>query len=279
MRRILLVYGGLMAKRTEEHKDLTLFKNRLIALMEEKGEQYNSGRKLALALYEGRYFDNIDYNTNDGNNERKRNDIWRIEKQIEKHMNLETCDKVNGKYLIIYSSFFGCSTDYLLGITKVKSNNPKIREICEYTGLSEKAVVNLTYTLDEELSGVPLQYINEVWNVILESDLFDIIRWDWFSLCNQIGKSDNEMAEIEAWDKIKNDSKSDLMLFHEAKIETLKKNIGYYEDFFYGRLNKISREISMQLEASVKERYSSNQQHKKTVEEKIKMLKSLFANG
>ena len=35
---------------------------------------------------------------------------------------------------------FNISVDWLLGLSKVKTTDPKIKEICEYTGLSDEAV-------------------------------------------------------------------------------------------------------------------------------------------
>lgn len=57
---------------------------------------------------------------------------------VTKHYNREL--NVNADQLVKYCNFFGVSADYLLGRTKVETTNPTIREICEYTGLSEKAV-------------------------------------------------------------------------------------------------------------------------------------------
>ena len=51
-----------MAKRTESHEDLSIFCNRLISLMVEKGPQFNSGRKLAIALYDGEFLSDMHYN-------------------------------------------------------------------------------------------------------------------------------------------------------------------------------------------------------------------------
>lgn len=42
--------------------------------------------------------------------------------------------------LIKYADYFNVSVDYLLGRTDVKSTDPNIKQICEYTGLSEAAV-------------------------------------------------------------------------------------------------------------------------------------------
>lgn len=42
--------------------------------------------------------------------------------------------------LIKIAEYFNVTTDYLLGLSKVKTTDPKIKEICEYTGLSDEAV-------------------------------------------------------------------------------------------------------------------------------------------
>ena len=42
--------------------------------------------------------------------------------------------------IVALSEYFGVSTDYLLGRTTVKSSNTTVRDICDYTGLNEKAV-------------------------------------------------------------------------------------------------------------------------------------------
>ena len=44
------------------------------------------------------------------------------------------------KTIVNMARCFEVSTDYLLGLTDNPTTDPKIREICEYTGLSEKAV-------------------------------------------------------------------------------------------------------------------------------------------
>ena len=44
------------------------------------------------------------------------------------------------KTVPIIANFFGVSTDYLLTEKGVRTTNPKVTEVCEYTGLSEKAV-------------------------------------------------------------------------------------------------------------------------------------------
>lgn len=45
--------------------------------------------------------------------------------------------------LTVISKYFNVSSDYLIGLSDVKSINPEITAICKYTGLSEKALASL----------------------------------------------------------------------------------------------------------------------------------------
>lgn len=51
---------------------------------------------------------------------------------------LPTIDKV-----VALADFFNVSVDYLLGRTGPKTTDPDLRFVCEYTGLSEKAINNI----------------------------------------------------------------------------------------------------------------------------------------
>ncbi len=46
----------------------------------------------------------------------------------------------NTEQIIMIADYFGVSTDYLLCRTDVASTNTDIQMICDYTGLSEKAI-------------------------------------------------------------------------------------------------------------------------------------------
>lgn len=58
---------------------------------------------------------------------------------------LPTIDK-----LIKIANYFKVSTDYLLGKTDVETTNITVRDICEYTGLSEEAVEMLHEFIDKD---------------------------------------------------------------------------------------------------------------------------------
>lgn len=265
-----------MAKRTENHTDLSVFGNRLINLMEEKGEEYNSGRKLAYALYDGEYFSDMVYHTAKGESDLRQKDIWKIEKQINKHMNSKDGCKINGKYLTIYSKFFNCSTDYLLGITDIKNVNPEIRQICELTGLSEKTIGNFIDVSDVDFSDLSLEIVNEFWNIILESNLTEELRLDWICLMKQKLEYLDKRAEIEAWERIKEYVDNELATIYNTKIESIRKSVSSYLDSFYGRLHKMTRDISVQIEKSTEERCKSEQYYQRKVDEKIEFLKQVF---
>lgn len=77
-----------------------------------------------------------------------------------------------------YADFFNVSTDYLLGRTDIKSTDTTVQSICEYTGLSEKALneiikCNRHISTNNFKSVVTEEYkfINAL-NYLLESDDF-----------------------------------------------------------------------------------------------------------
>ena len=49
----------------------------------------------------------------------------------------------NIQQIIKISQIFNVSTDYILGVTNAMSTDADIKAICEYTGLSEKAIENI----------------------------------------------------------------------------------------------------------------------------------------
>ena len=72
----------------------------------------------------------------------------------------------NSDVLINIARYFNVSTDYLLGISDVKSVNVTLKEICEMTGLSEKSITILQNILKLQKKS----YINMLNFLIEETD-------------------------------------------------------------------------------------------------------------
>ncbi len=81
-----------------------------------------------------------------------------------------------------YADFFSVSTDYLLGRTDVKSNNSDIQSVCEYTGLSDKAVTNMRSLLTGQVSFDDLdEAITDSFKRIEKNELFGQEDLEYFS--------------------------------------------------------------------------------------------------
>lgn len=125
-----------MAYRTLDHDDLSLFKNRLWNLMEEK--KITTAKQLAKILY-----DNALVTVNQKDNYDDLNTVyWRavssVEKKIQHHLNSDDTKKLQGEFAEAYCKFFECSSDYLFGF--ISSPTHAITDIKKETGLSEHAI-------------------------------------------------------------------------------------------------------------------------------------------
>jgi len=105
----------------------------------------------------------------------KENAIGSIEKKIRNHLHSEDASCLQGEFVNAYCKFFNCSADYLFGYTEIKSSDIDIREICEKTGLSQKAVERLIKCNSNEATA----HYNQGWNRILESSLYSGIIENW----------------------------------------------------------------------------------------------------
>lgn len=47
------------------------------------------------------------------------------------------------EHLTIFANYFNTTTDYLLGLSEIQSNDTKLKAVCKYTGLSEEAVKSI----------------------------------------------------------------------------------------------------------------------------------------
>ena len=88
--------------------------------------------------------------------------------------------------LIKIASYFNVSTDYLLGLSNVKSTDTELKGVCEYTNLTEKAV-KLLNRCDK----------NKV--VVLSKMIENYNFWAMIDRINKYGKISQQAYSDEIW--------------------------------------------------------------------------------
>lgn len=169
----------LMGFKTESHDDMSLFRNRLWKLMDKKG--IDSAPKLAAALHEKCLIKVNSREKEDekrSDTEKKQLEIKAIEKKIQRHLNSDSCERLQGEFVMAYCKFFSCSADYLFGKIECSTHE---KQICHnLTGLSEDAIEVLEA---EKNSYFP--YALTAINFLLEKDAFIDDKRELFRLIIQ----------------------------------------------------------------------------------------------
>lgn len=165
-----------MAFKSMNHDDENIFYNRLWKLME--GRKLSTARELAQALFaEGIV-------PVDSTSEDEVSITGSMTRRIQEHLNLEDTDKLQGRYVKAYCNYFGCSADYLFGLSSIKSGNPDVIKFCETTGLSEKSVRRLIEDLPEDMKRDLVGF----WSGVLESNLFYGVPLEFHQMCYELGQ-------------------------------------------------------------------------------------------
>lgn len=255
--------------------DTSLFNHRLMKLMDEAG--YDSAPKLAKALYDKGYVsvkqtELKPYEGEDGT-EKYKNAIGSIQKKIERHMDAPTANKLQGEFAIAYSKFFNCSTDYILCQTNIRSCEQDVRNICDKTGLSEEAVLNLINAYEQtDHSEQP-----EWCSMMFESPFFESARTDWYSLINEMQKYAKRNGEIMAKEKYVGQDEANTLVveFEKSKIKTLKKTTSLRNSAIYGILAKMSRDYSVEMERRATEKIKISMIEEKAYNGEMELLESM----
>lgn len=90
---------------------------------------------------------------------------------------------INIELLYKIAKYFNVSADYLLGSTDNKTTDTNLQAVCDYTGLSEKAVKNLTATVELDPNEKLSKEKREMLLKILSNSFKirnDFIASDWF---------------------------------------------------------------------------------------------------
>ena len=165
-----------MAFKSMNNDDENIFCNRLWKLMESR--KLLTARGLAQALFAEGII------PVDSTSEDEASIIGSMTRRIQEHLNLEDTDKLQGRYVKAYCNYFGCSADYLFGLSSIKSGNPDVIKFCETTGLSEKSVRRLIEDLPENIKRDLVGF----WSNILESNLFYGVPLEFRQMCYELGQ-------------------------------------------------------------------------------------------
>ena len=125
-----------MAKRTENHEDLSKFKNRLWKLMEEKN--YKAARDLATLLYdEGLAVVNSKDDLYNSDDEKRKNAIGSIEKKINKHLSSDDMKNVQGEFINACAGLLFCSKNFWIAFCNACS----VSLAAPFPTLTDRAIV------------------------------------------------------------------------------------------------------------------------------------------
>ena len=237
-----------MAFKNLALKDMPKLGQRLMGL--EREERLETPAEIAQTLYE-RFYELVKpgerKNKNGKNVKSQENDIKAIIKTVQSHLNEEDAYNVQSKFMYAYSQLFDCSIDYLYGITEVKRQDMDIRQICEKTGLSEQAVINIVENChdDPEVFSMTIW-----WSKLLEDDAFYRIPMDWSTYSHLVLEGQDLQKKINAIDLALKKTKLDetLKIMQEMRCDTLEKLKPSKEDACYGAFGKMIRNIENYLD-------------------------------
>lgn len=267
-----------MAFKSMIHDNEKIFYNRLWKLMEARN--LSTARELAQALYaEGIV-------PVDSTSEDEISIIASMTRRIQEHLNLEGTDKLQGRYVKAYCDFFGCSSDYLFGLSLIKSGNPDIIRFCEATGLSEKSVGRLIEDLPEDVKRDLVGF----WSSVLESNLFYGVPLEFHQMCYELGQYRIAQGQIKtinmAAKKIDNSDKF-VETWRAMMGSNYLKEAQLHEGAYHMHLNEILVNVTSYLENCADEyvpahkkeiqQYfndDSNKRHQKSYDEFLKTMQS-----
>lgn len=233
--------GEYMALKN--HEDISAFGKKILALMAEK--KCDSPKILASKLYSA----GLVTVKSKGKDiyKRKDNAIGSIEKKIRVHIHSDNPSCLQGEFVLAYCKFFECSADYLFGLTEIKSSNINIRKICEKTGLSEEAVLNLCGQSNDNMR----EYKVGIWSMILASPLYCKIPEEWLEAQNQafiVAQNDVQlkMSTLEL-EHISGPDRLDI----QNDIEGYEKRARSGRAAIAGLMFNVSRNIANFIEAQI----------------------------
>lgn len=228
-----------MGFKTENHEDMTLFKNRLWKLMEKKGIDSAAGLARELSkknLVKVNFRETEEIFTDKDIAQKK---IWAIERKVKIHLNSETAECLKGDFVLAYCKFFECSADYLFGKIECSTHE---KQICHnLTGLSEDAIEIL-----EEDKNSYFPYALTAINFLLQKDDYIDDKRELFHLILQyILLSQNIKSYYECGiSKMEN---KDIVLCDEYGTPTGSASVDKMSNIFLLSINEILNKLKANI--------------------------------
>lgn len=212
--------------------------------------------------------DNPDYDT-------RISAIGSIEKKIVRHIKTGMISDDSGEYLLAYCKLLKCSSDYILCLTPIKSNNIEIRRVSEITGLKERVIQRFINYNDEFF-----EYIINWWSRILSEPLFNHVPDLLSDIVEYAREQCNYKSTMKALEWELNNCPKD----EKATFDDLYDSYTNYEErlnsmnpTYQGMLYQITREFTDTLETLISD--SNKQYLEDQTNEKIEHVKKIFKNG
>lgn len=137
--------------------------------------------------------------------------------------------------LVKLSKCFGVSTDYLLDRTDVKSIDPNVQAICQYTGLSESAVEHL-HTCVEQLNP-DNTYFDIVSYMLSNDDFYNAIAYLKRAKRVESDMTEKRKSDPDGFDKMQGfyEALNDIALMNNEKLQDVRLSLRQSIDFYKQR--------------------------------------------
>ncbi len=183
--------------------------------------------------------------------EKKRNakpvdPLSKIIRNIQLHLNTEDAYEIPSQYLYSYSLLLDCSLDYLYGRSKIMSSDLTVADMCEKTGLSEAAIINLVENV-KNCSDPDSFSFSAWWSELLSNSNFMSIPSVWYDYASRIVQLYDIDKKISAKQRaVKSEELSDFimkLIYEDEDQKTLKLIRREKEDSTLGAYNKMMMHV------------------------------------
>ena len=174
------------------------------------------------------------------------NAVGAVEKKIRAHINGNDANKIQGEFVLAYCKYFDISADYLFCLTDIRTKNIDVRNTCDLTGLTEEAVLQLSY------HGGDTRYWewNSIcWSRLITSSVYTSINRTIRSTQDQLMEKARAEAHIDVLkSKMKGRGGKELLSMQED-LQSYIEKASSCDATIAGIIYMISRDVSNVIES------------------------------